>query len=504
MRGGQCWVLVLLGLLGACGNPADLSGLRMGLATPPQNLDPRFATDATSNRINRLLYRSRVDFDGESRPVPSLASWERLGPLRYRFTLGVEGRLFSNGRRLTSADVVATFRSILDPATGSPHRALLALINDLSAKGPEQIEFILGRPDPLFPAYLTIGILPAELIAAEHPFHRQPVGSGAFRFVAWPEQGRLQLERVADRQRVGFEVVGDPNVRVMKLLRGEIDLLQNDLPPELFGFLQGRREIRVEEQPGSNFSYLAFNLEDPQTGRAEVRRAVAHGIDREAIIRFVFGGAAGEAQALFSPNHWAGNPALRPYPHDPARARSLLAELGYTAEHPLRLVYKTSNDPFRVRLATLIQAQLRETGIAVEVQSYDWGTFYDDVKAGRFQLMSLSWVGVKTPDIFRYAFHSRSLPPDGVNRGRYRSQRVDALLEQIAQIGELQEQVPLYQELQRVLLEDLPYVPLWYEHQRVATRREVTGYRLATDGNYDGLRWVERSQPTEGRHAAGH
>lgn len=498
MRCAWLWGLGLLVLLAGCGNPIEPNGIRMGLAGPPQNLDPRFATDATSSRVNRLLYRGLVDFDPEGRPVPALARWERLDPDRYRFTLGEAGRTFSDGGRLTAQDVVATFASILDPATRSPHRPLLALITRMAALGTEQVEFELSRPDPLFPAYLTLGILPAARIAAGHPFERAPVGSGSFRFLAWPEQGRLVLERVADGERLELQVVAEPSVRVMKLLRGEIDLLQNDLPPELFRWLQGRAEVRVEARPGSNFSYLAFNLEDPHTAKLAVRRAVAQAIDRAAIIRYVFDGAAREAQALFPPDHWAGAPDLVPHAYDPDRARALLAEAGYDETHPLRLVYKTSNDPFRVRLATLIQAQLAQVGIRVVVQSYDWGTFYDDVKSGRFQMVSLSWVAVRTPDIFRHAFHSGSVPPDGVNRGRYRSERVDAVLDDIAALEDLAPQVPQYRVLQRLLLEDLPYVPLWYEDQRLAARAEIGGYRLSAEGNYDGLQGVRRT-PGEAR-----
>jgi len=88
-----------------------------------------------------------------------------------------------------------------------------------------------------------------------------------------------------------------------------------------------------------------------------------------------------------------------------------------------------SFDPFRIRLATILQQQLAEAGIQVTVSSYDWGTFFGDIKAGRFQLYSLAWVGIKSPDIFRYAFHSDALPPAGANRGRFSDVQVDHLID---------------------------------------------------------------------------
>lgn len=468
----------------------------MGLATAPRNLDPRFATDATSERINRLLYRRLVAFDTASRPVPALATWEQLTPTRYLFTLGAAGRAFSDGSRLTAEDIEATYASILDPAGASPHRALLGIIRDMKTDGPDRIEFRLSEPDPLFPAYLGIGILPAALIQDGHPFQRQPVGSGPFRFLDWPEPGRLRLERRRDRRRFELLAVKDPNVRVMKLLRGEIDLLQNDLAPELLGYLRGRPEVRVRSVGGANFSYLGFNLQDPVTGPLPVRRAVAHAIDRRAILRFLFRDGGRLAAAMFPPEHWAGAPELRGYAHDPARSRTLLAAAGFGPERPLRLIYKTSSDPFRVRLATVIQAQLARVGIRMEVRSYDWGTFYGDIKAGRFQLYGLSWVGIRTPDIFRYVFHSASVPPQGANRGRYHSPRADRLIETARTERDPERRAAHYRALQALLLAELPYIPLWYEDQVCAYRSELQGYRLAPDGNYDGLMEVEPGRAT--------
>jgi peptide/nickel transport system substrate-binding protein len=281
--------------------------------------------------------------------------------------------------------------------------------------------------------------------------------------------------------------IGDPTVRVLKILRGEVDLLQNDLPSELLTYLSDKDDIKVTYGPGSNFSYIGFNLEDPATGNLKVRQAVAHAIDREAIVHHIFGNAARSAAALLPPEHWAGHTSLEPPGYDPARARNLLAQAGYTDTNPLKLSYKTSTDPLRIRIATIIQQQLREAGIEMALQSYDWGTFYGDIKAGRFQMYSLAWVGIKTPDIFRYAFHSDSLPPEGANRGRLHDASIDILLAAAEQGASLETQAVAYRESQSRLLELLPYIPLWYEDHVFAARSGISGYQLATDGNYDGL-----------------
>jgi peptide/nickel transport system substrate-binding protein len=437
----------------------------MGLASAPSSLDPRLATDASSERINRLLYDRLVDLDDAGMPVPGIARWERLRSDHYRFFLNPQRRGFHDGSRLGSGDVKATIEFVLDPENGSPHRTTLSIIDRIETPSGEQIDFFLRRPDPLFPAYLGVGIVPKEEAARSYPFNSRPLGSGPFRFVAWPTEGRLILQRLRDAQHFSFLQVKDPNVRIMKLLRGEIDMLQNDLPPELAAFLARQPGVVVTRAPGTNFSYIGFNLKNRDTGRLRVRLAVAHAIDRNAIIEYLMQGGARPAQALLPPEHWAGGRGLSPVEFDPPKARELLREAGYGSGHPLELEYKTSSDPFRVRIATIIQSQLARVGIRVKVRSYDWGTFFGDIKTGRFQLYSLTWVGVRTPDLFRYIFHSSSLPPGGANRGRYHSAEVDRLIEAAEAAGDISLQAPIYRKLQALLLVDLPYLPLWYEDQ---------------------------------------
>lgn len=484
---------LLVCVVTACSQPSD-EVIRFGLASAANNLDPRFATDATSARINRLLYQRLVDFDAQVRPVPSLATWKQTGDRVYRFTLKTNRPAFHHGQPLTAEDVAATYRFVLDKRNASPHRSALQLIERIEVMDADTLDFHLTHADPLLPGYLVLGIVPAEKINQGHPLHADPVGSGPFRFIDWPEPGRIRLERLADGQRVEFLRIADPTVRIFKLIRGEIDLLQNDLPAELLNYLRGQAEIEVTRGPGSNFAYLGFNLADPVTGQYAIRLAIAHAIDRDAIIHYVLGDAAQKSSALLPPDHWAGHPDLDIIQYAPDTARRLLKKAGYDETHPLALQYKTSTDPVRVRIATIIQQQLAKVGINMKLQSYDWGTFYGDIKAGRFQMYSLAWVGIKTPDIFRYAFHSESLPPAGANRGRLMDAVMDELIDKAGQGATLEEQAGYYRQVQQRLLDRLPYVPLWYEDHVVAVRKGITGYHLARDGNYDSLRFIQKSR----------
>ena len=468
-----------------CAAPLAAPPIAIGLATAPATLDPRYAGDAVSERLCRLVYEALVDFDESFRPVPALARWESADDRVFRFHLA-PGHRFHDGALLTAEDVVATYRAILDPRRAAPRRGPLAAITAVRALDAATVEFELARPDPLFPGQLTVGILKHEQAAARGADGR-PIGSGPFAVVGRPDSRGLTLERRRDGMRFRFHVVPNETVRALKLARGELDLVQGGLTPETAAWLARQPGVSVETVPGTTFTYLGFNLAAGPTRDPTVRHAIAQAIDRRALVEHLWHGQARLADTPFVPAHWAsgaGAPGVR---FDPDAARRALAALGYDRDHPLVITYKTSSDGLRLRIAQLIQAELAEIGIALSIQSYDWGTFYGDIKAGRFELYGLSWVGLKLPDAYRHLFHSTARPPAGANRGAYASPRADALIEAAEAAPDPERRRPLYAALVRVLAEDLPIVPLWYEDTVVAIRTGLANYRSDADGSYDGL-----------------
>jgi peptide/nickel transport system substrate-binding protein len=441
----------------------------------PLNLDPRYATDAASERVNRLLYQSLVDFDAQSKPAPSLASWLEVSPVNYRFTLNKNRALFHNQTPLTANDVKATYDS-LATLKDSPNTAEFANIQNIEVVDNDTIEFKLRQEDKHFPAKLIIGILPAKLIAQSYDFSHAPIGSGALKFVSW--QNKLTLERLKDGQKISLIEVKDPTVRVLKLLQGEVDLLQGELPPELVKYLQTKSDLMVKTSIGANFSYLGLNFKDPILQKLKVRQAIAHAINRKQLIEKAMIAHSREAELILPPEHYTNqqtiHQSLNIYDYNPALAKQLLQEAG--VKLPLKLIYKTSTDAQRVRFATILQAQMAKAGIDLEIRSLDWGTFFADVKQGNFQLYGLTWVGIKTPEIYAKAFGTQSAPPKGFNRGRYADAELDKLLAD-----------ENWQAATMRIHNQLPYIPLWYEGQFAAMRKGITNYNAKPDGNWDDL-----------------
>jgi len=474
-----CALVFVLCVLCACHKQETekRQDIRFAVAQAPINLDPRYATDAASARVNRLIYRSLVGFDASSKPIADLASWQVISLTQYRFNLGKTGRTFHDGAFLSARDVQATYESLL-ALKDSPLAAEFANISRIQILDDNTLDFYLKSADSAFPTKLIIGILPESQVSQGRDFSHHPLGTGPLAFVSWTNT--IQLKRVKDSQAITLFEVKDPTVRILKLIRGEADILQGDLPPELVRYLKSQPNIQVTESKGANFSYLGFNLQDKTLAILKVRQAIAHAINRPEIIQQALVGGTREAGAILPPEHWAGNKLLESFEYHPALSKRLLKEAG--VQLPLHLVYKTSTDSQRVRLATIMQAQMGEAGIQLEIKSLDWGTFFEDVKQGHFQLFGLTWVGINTPDIYARAFGSDNAPPKGFNRGRFSNAALDALLAKQD-----------WQAASNYIHQQLPYVPLWYEGQFAATRADINQYAPKLDGNWDDLANVVRT-----------
>jgi peptide/nickel transport system substrate-binding protein len=483
------------------------------------NVDPRVATDAYGEQILQMTHASLVGRDGAGEPVPDLAHrWESPDPLTYIFHLramATDGQVprqagmprvpeprpglrFHDGRPLTSADVRYTFAWILDAANRSPHRGLYRHLAAIETPDPRTVVFRLSEPFAPFLSTMVRGIVPAGSPARGYA---PPVGAGPYKIDDLSPDGEAVLSAYDGYyggppaiRAVTVKFVPDSNVRFLELKMGSVNFSLNGVDPDLLPAAEQARRLVVEEGPGGNVTYLGFNLRDRALSDARVRRAIALAIDRETIVRTIWKGRADLVSSILPPGSWAHDPDLPAMPFDPARARLLLDEAGFPdpdGEGPLprlRLTYKTSQNEVRRRVATVIQEQLRQVGISVEIQSLEWGTFFSDIRKGNFQIYSLTWVGIADPDIFHHAFHSRSGPPDGANRGGYSDAEVDRLTEAARREPSRSIRRETYLRVQRILARDLPVFPLWAGRNLLVRDRRLTGFTLTPDESYAPVR----------------
>jgi len=472
----------------------------------PRSIDPRFATSDYDAKLSRLVFAALVQTDtADGEPTLDLAaSVVPESPTRYVVTVRDDAR-FHDGAPVTSADVVYTYGSLAD--VGSPYAGNLDGVT-VAALDDRTVAFTLDEPFAPFLLELDLGIVPQHLLAETGTFgDRDPVGAGPWRFVRTDADGTTLLEAFDEGhappthlRHVAFRVVPDDTTRLLALLAGSVDLAQNATPQTLLPVVARDPELVIETSPSFKYSYIVFNLDVPPLDDIHVRRAIALGIDREEIIAHRLGGAATLSTGLLPPHHWAWS-AARSWPYDPAAAIAELDAGGYAPDAEgcrVRIEYKTSANRFYRGIAALIAAQLGEIGVCIDLQSWEWGTFFGDVKSGNFEMASLQWTSVVDPDLFAWIFHSENIPTAentsaGGNRGRYRNDRVDALLDEGARTLDRDARRAIYAEVQQILADELPYVSLWHEDNVVVRRATLEGYTPVPTARFAGLvnaRWA--------------
>ena len=494
-------LLVLLPLV-ACARKPEGDTLVMIIESSPANLDPRIGTDAASERIGTLLFDSLVRRDEHFNMQPALAErWEIPDPLTYIFHLRRDVK-FHDGRPLTARDVKWTFDSLLNGTVVSARAGAYRLVAGVEAPDEATVVFRLKEPFAPLLWNLSNGSMGIVPYGSGKDFNRSLVGSGPFRFV----RAELDKEVVIERneqywgekpklRRVRFAVVPDTTTRALELDKGSADIAINALTADMVKTVESQKKLMVEAEPGTTLAYLAFNLRDPILKDVRVRRAIAHAIDRRPLIEYLWRGLARPADSVLPPQHWAYNGEVAKYDHDPEKANALLDAAGYkrgTDGIRFHLTMKTSTEESTRLMAAVLQQQLRAAGIALDIRTFEFATFYSDVTKGSFQLFSLRWIGGnEDPDIFEYVFYSTSTPPKRANRGYYSNPRADALIDAGRRELDQGKRKQIYAELQQVLAEDLPYIDLWYFDNVAVHSRRVANVRLNPSGNYEFLRAAE-------------
>ena len=500
-------VAILVTLFTGCSHaPAAQPGtITFLIETMPANLDPRMGTDARSAQLSSLLFSGLLERDATMSVRGDLADrWETPDPKTYVFHLH-DGVKFTDGRALTSADVKFTFQSILNGIPGptgltqSPKRGAFRVVQSIDAPDAQTIIFHLSEPNAAFAWSLVrsaVGIVPAGSGA---DFAQHPIGSGPFRFVSSLQDEEVVFARndqyfrgASQIEHVRFRVVPEAVVRALELRKGTADVELNSFTPDMIPVLAQQSDLEVSEEPGTLFSYISFNCEDPTLAHREVRQALTYATDRATLVHTLIRDQAHVAPGPLPPNNWAYEPNVPQYEFNPAKAESLLDAAGFPRKGDPRtgtrftITMKTSTDSLARLLGEVLQDEWKRIGVQLELRPLEFATFYADITKGNFQLYTLRWVGANNdPDFFEFAFGSRKIPPAGANRGRYRNAQLDALVDRARVEPDREKRRAIYSQVQQILSTDLPYLPLWFQDNISVHRRRIGNILLGPGGDYD-------------------
>jgi len=488
----------LLLLTGCGGTHPSPQTVTMVIESSPTSLDPRIGVDSQSEHICSLIFDSLVHKNAHFNLDPWLAtSWETPDPLTYRFHLRTDVH-FHNGKPLTATDVKYTLDSMRNGTVITAKAGALARIDHVDAPDQATVVIHLKQPDAALLWNLSdaaVGIVPK---GSGRDFGLHPVGSGPFRFVSQLQDDEVILERDDTSwqprpaiARIRFAVVPDAITRALELEKGSADVCINCLTADMVSALAKRPNLQVLSGPGTNLNYITFNARDSVLRDLRVRQAIAYAMNRPLIIRSLWRDRARLAESLLPPEHWAWTGDVQQYPYDPAKANALLDADGRKRGNDgvrFHLTMKTSTDETSRLLAMILQQQLRDIGIALEVRSFEFGTFFSDVSKGAFQMYTLRWLGGnEDPDIF-HTFDSHRVPPHGTNRGRYVNAELDDLITEAGMSSNQAQRRADYVKVQQILAAELPSINLWYLDAVLVHTKRLGNVTISSSGNFDFLR----------------
>ena len=470
----------------------------MAIGSEPRTLDPRLATDAIGMRLVDLLFQPLIRLGSRLELLPGAAHEWNVKGKNYHFTISKSLR-FSNGRTIDKADILFSLKEYQQEKY--PFSSAFQIIDDVEVRETKQDWLLVIQLKKQSPKFLkadlpVLKILPEkETLSAKE---NDPLtGSGPFvlkgktsRYIIL--QARSDLSKPPRVEQVTFKIIRDELTRFQKVFKGEIDIVQSDLPPQkIKRFMDRQKDFQVIRGAGLSVTYLLINFKDLCLKQKTVRQALAFSLNREEIIKHKLYGLARKAMSILNPEHFFFNQNLKPISYDLKKARNLFESLTPVCRNKTYTL-KSSHLRSVVAQAGILSANIQQAGFQLKTESAEWGSFYGALNSGRFQLALLNWTGIVDPDIYRLAFHSKEHPPKGRNRGFYSNKTLDHLLEQAGLAMDRDKRKNLYDEVQNIIQQDIAFIPLWHTDQVAVMKKNIVNYSLSQTGNFYFLLTVEK------------
>lgn len=489
------------------------SRLNIGVANDATTLDPAITTESDAFRISASIYETLVDFDSSGKTLkPALAESYRKSEdgLTWIFKLR-KGIKFHDGEPFNAEAVAFNFERWMN--SDSPYHTgqfsywkynfggFPGIVKRVTVLSEYSLEIVLVKPYAPFIHTLAtpaFGIASPKAIALYNErFGEHPVGTGPYQFESWEKQKTVTLKKYegywgekAQIDFVDFHVIPSANDRMSALQSGEIQIAY-DFTASQKATLDTDERINAYFKPFFNVGYLALNNEKQPFNDVKVRKALDLLIDKKKITSDVYFDFARVATSFVPPMLWGYNDELKDGGLKVSEAQILLNEAGYDHKLQLELMVMDQSRnyfPDPIGLADFIKKSLEAAGIEVVVKVVDWDQYTTILKNGDFQMALMGWNGdILDPDNFLYTlFHSSNANKGTAsNYSFYRNAMTDQLLKQARQVDDVDFRKQLYQDVQKIIYEDMPSIPLVHAMSMIGVSKRVKGYEPSIDSSED-------------------
>jgi len=445
---------------------ADGRNLAIDLVNEPSSLDPHMQWNPDSYYVYRNIFDNLVTRDDAGEITPQIATaWDRPSDTEMVFTLR-DDVTFHDGSPLTAADVVFSVKRITDPAFGSPQLSQFSVITGAEAIDDTTVKLTTSSPYPALLAQLAkLSIVPAAVVEAmgNEAFNLAPVGSGPYSFGNWTRGVEVTLMRNdaywGDKgpfETATFRAVPDASTRIADLQSGSADLVVS-LDPDLAAQLAGSMGVEARPVLTERVGYLKLNPQRPGMDDLRMRQAVAYAIDRDLIVEGLSGGFDRPVGQMLTPAHVGWVEGFEGTPHDPDKARALVAELGDAAKIPLEFA---TAPVFDQRIVQALQQMLAEVGLNVNIEMTDMATYLGKARGepaegpelsfGRWSCACQDADGVLYP-----LLHSTS------SWSSVRDADIDVVLESARVELDPDARLAAYKKVHEYVATEIPLVPLY-------------------------------------------
>jgi peptide/nickel transport system substrate-binding protein len=446
-------------------------------------LNPILSQDSASSDINGFVFNGLIKYDRNLQNlVGELAeSWKVENGQEPKITFSLRrGVRWHDGKPFTAHDVKFTYDKIMDEKTNTVRRSSYELVKTAEVLDP--YTFRITYKQPFSPGLESwgIGIIPKHLLGDEDinttSFNRKPIGTGAFRFVEWVSDEKIVVEAnpnyfegKPNLDRIVYRIIPETALNEMEIMTRGVDY--SSVYPYEYRRMNEVPFLKIYSQPSLGYTYIGYNLKNPLFQDKRVRQAFTHAINREEIVQYVLYGLGAVATGPF-PNHlWYCNPNVKPLPYDPQKARQILSEAGWKDTNgdgildrdgkPFKftLITNSGNDTRR-DVGVLVQRQLREIGIDVTFELYEWSVFLKNfVNAKHFDACVLGWSLSVDPDAYEI-WHSSQIER-GFNFISYQNPEVDRLWEEGRKEYDVEKRKQIYWRIHELIADDQPYTFLY-------------------------------------------